>query len=754
MGKAINLRGRLAAKGEALDLAAKFLWRCSILFLFAAVSRMAVAQDKTIIFGGASEYRPHYFLDEQGQARGFDVALFSALADKAGWNTDYRLGDWGVIQQALEQGDVDVAPMFISETRRDRFLFSTPFLSMSHRLFGLRGRDSLSSLYELGDNRVAAEGAGYGWHELQRVLDSEQLVATDSEAEAVRKVERGEVDYALAASDIGYSAIENHKLEEVVALSPPLLPVNYAFAINRDHPELVGEINRHLESLRRDGVIDELQAIWLNSAGEAGWYEAWIKFRWLVLPLLMLLMVTVFLLWRWRYKLLKSLRLVESESQRRHAAEQRAEKMAIYDELTGLPKTTFFREYLENAVTHARHNNQSLTVAVLALMDMETIQQIAGYRVSDDLIRLEAEALSREHKGFMAALGQGRFGFIFDQDGELGQASAQLQNLIAIAAGSYEIQNTPIEPHVACGIATFPDHGYDAQQVYRAAELTMTIARHQRKPVLGYDPAFEPDSRNLTLMSDLNKALQANALSWVYQPKYCLTQSRVTGAEMLVRWQHPRYGWLSPGLFIPLAEKTGLIKSLTRCALQQAIQTVREWGANGFDWKISVNVSGNDLADPEIVAEIIDGLDGYASLLTLEVTETAIMQDVELIIRHVEKLQAAGLKISLDDYGTGYSSLTYLKQLNFDEIKIDMSFIRNIRHSDKDQKITSGSIQMGHELGASIIAEGVEDIETGIMLKNLHCDALQGFGIGKPMQLDEFVDFARIYVFEEPGQGN
>ncbi|MCS3904255.1 EAL domain-containing protein (putative c-di-GMP-specific phosphodiesterase class I)/ABC-type amino acid transport substrate-binding protein/GGDEF domain-containing protein [Methylohalomonas lacus] len=707
------------------------------------------ADTRTVVFGGASEYRPHYFLDEQGQARGFDVDLFRALADKAGWNTEYRLGDWGAIQQALEQGDIDVAPMFISEQRRDRFLFSTPFYTMSHRLFGIRGRDSRPSLYDLGNSRVASEQAGYGWHELQRVLDSEQVVATDSQAAAMQKVARGEVDYALVASDIGYSIIERQGLTNVVALSPPLLPVNYAFAINRDRPELVSEMNRHMESLRREGVLDELQAAWFNPADQAGWYEAWIKFRWLVLPLLMLLGLAVFQLWRWRYKLLQSLRLAESESQRRHAAEQRAEKMALYDELTGLPMTSFFREYLEDAVTHAGRNNQSLTVAVLTLLDMETIQQIAGYRVFDELIQLEAKALSREHKGFMAVLGRGQFGFIFEQDGELDKSAAQMQNLIDIASDSYEVQKIPIEPQVACGIATFPDHGHDAQQVYRAAELSMTMARIRRQPILYYEPAFEPDSRNLTLMGDLNKALQSNALSWVYQPKYCLTQSRVTGAEMLVRWQHPRHGWLSPGLFIPLAEKTGLIKSLTRSALHQAIQTVRDWGADGFDWKISVNVSGNDLADPQIVSEIIDGLDGYADLLTLEVTETAIMQDVELIIRHVEKLQAAGLKISLDDYGTGYSSLAYLKQLNFDEIKLDMSFVRNMRYLERDQKITNGSIQMGHELGATIVAEGVEDVETGMLLKKLNCDTLQGFGIGKPMSLDKFINFAKSYTLHE-----
>lgn len=727
----------------------KLVYQCT-LFLFCSTTVVSAARgvESVIIFGGVPEYLPHHYIDESGRPAGFDVALFEAIAAEAGWRTDYRFDNWSVIQRELEEGHIHVVPMFISEERRDRYLFTSPILSTAHRLFGRKGQVSQGSLNDLDGKKVAAEEGGYGWRELQRLNRNVRIASVQSEAEAIRLVAEGEVDYGLVADRIGYYVVEQQGFDNVVALSPSLLPVDYAFAVNPEWPDLVSEINRHLQMLRQRGVIDQLQEEWLNPPDEMDWREAVISSLWLVIPFLLVLTFAGYMLWRRRYQLFEATQLINSETSRRREAESRAEKLAVYDDLTGLPKTSFFKEYLDNSVAYAREERKPLVAAVLTLLDLEIIQQLAGYRVFDALIKLEAEALTREHRGFIAHLGEGRFGFVFENIEGPHEALKQLQQLIEVAGETYDVEDTPIEPHVACGVAVFPDHGYDGQQVFRAAELAMTVARRKRKPLLSYESSMEPDPRNLTLMRDLNKALTSNALSWAYQAKYSLGESRVIGAEMLIRWRHPRYGWLSPALFIPLAEKTGLIKSVTRSVLQEAMRTVQQWGKDGVDWNLSVNVSGNDLADPEIVEEIIGGFGDHASLLTLEVTETAIMQDIELITRHVEQLQEAGFTISLDDYGTGYSTLTYLKQLHFDELKIDMSFIKNMRNSTRDRKITSGSIRMGHELGASAVAEGVEDYSTAVLLREMKCDILQGYGIAKPMSLDEFVTFAADYILD------
>ncbi len=703
------------------------------------------AEARTVVFGGASEYRPFHFLDRSGRPDGFDVALFREIAREAGWNTEYQLGDWSATQQKLLAGEIDIVPMFISDERQEKYLFSTPVLKTSHYLFGREGGTPRDSLYELDGVTVAAEEDGYGWRRLQQLQSGVRVIPTDSEAEAIRLVARADVDYALVNGDIGVYVIDAENLNNVTALSPPLLPVVYAFAVNPERPDLLNEINQALQSLRQQGIIADLSNEWLVPAID--WREALQKSLWIIVPLILVVLWVGYLLWRNRYRFRHIVQLADTESARRQEAERHAEKLAVYDDLTGLPNTSYFLQYLATSLEHAREKQQALAVTVLTLMDMEIIQQVVGYRVTNGLIKLEAEALAREHDGFIAYLGQGRYGFIFENTGGADHALEKIQALLDVAGQEYDPGDMPIEPHVACGMAVFPEHGYDAQGIYRAAELAMAKARQQRQPILSYDPSMEPDPRNLTLMADLRKAIEANALSFVFQPKYSLSEQRVVGAEMLVRWQHPRYGALSPGLFIPLAEKTGLIKSLTHYAIREAIGIVREWGAIGSDWKLSVNVSGNDLADSSMVDDIIERIGEHASLLILEVTETAIMKDIELITHNIERLQAAGIGISLDDYGTGYSSLSYLKQLNFDEIKIDMSFIKNMLHSDRDQKIIRASILLGHELGASVTAEGVEDLATAELLETLQCDILQGYGIAKPGSQKEFIRFADSYIY-------
>jgi len=728
-------------------------WSGIIILLAIPMTTAAATQSRELVFGGAAEYRPFHYLDESARPRGFDIALFKRIAGQTGWTTSYQLGDWSGIQQRLAEGGVDVVPMFVSEGRREKYLFTSPVLSTNHYLFGRTGDTPRDSLQDLDDGTmIAAEEGGYGWQLLQELQTKVQVTTTDSEAEAVRLVAENAVEYALVNGEVGTYVINAEKLENVTTLSPPILPVSYAFAVNPQRPELVGDINHALQSLRQRGVIDELRREWLSSS--PSWQKSLQRALWIIIPLLLLTLCMAYLFWRNRYRLQEITRTADSEFRRRQEAEQKAEKIAVYDELTGLPKTTFFLQYLKGALDHARRGRQPLAVAILTIIDLEIIQQIAGYSVTENLLKLEAEALARAHQGFIAYLGQGRYGFIFENITDAGHAMEMARSLTRLAGQQYDVGETPIEPHVACGVATFPEHGYEAKDIHRAAEVALTAARQQKQPLLIYEQSMEPDPRNLTLMRDLRSAIESNALDWAFQPKYSLAERRVTGAEMLVRWQHPRYGALPPGLFIPLAEKTGLVKSITRNALRVAIDTARKWGATGSDLNLAVNVSGNDLADNAMVEEIIDRLDGHASLLTLEVTETAIMQDVESVVGNIERLRNAGLRVALDDYGTGYSSLSYLKQLNFDEIKIDMSFVRNMRQSDRDRKITSASIHLGHDLGACVTAEGVEDIATAKLLDSLGCDVLQGYGLARPGTLDAFIQFVGSYTYPHINRTN
>ncbi|MEX2515682.1 MAG: EAL domain-containing protein [Gammaproteobacteria bacterium] len=728
--------------------------RSQLLFLPLAASLLLFsgpvsADEAAVTFGGAKNYDPFHYLNEAGQPEGFDIALFDELAREWSWKTEYKLDDWSVTQQNLADGAVDVVPMFISEQRRERYLFSASFLTTYHLLFGQKGKESVNSLYELDNKTVAVEQSSFSWQELQRTAGDYQIIETDSEAQAIHLVDQALVDYALVTSQAGYKAIATSNLGNVVAMSPPLLSVQYAFAVNPQRPDLVSQINQGLQTLRENGTVDDLKEQWLAPPVAMDLRSALEKSLWIIIPLALILLYAGIQLWNRRHQSRIFTRMLDSEKQRRNIAENKAQKLAVYDELTGLPKTTFFLQYIDSSIIHAKEQSKLLAVCILKILDLDIINQVVGQTITDKLIKLEAEAFTSRHKGFIAHLGRGKFGFIFEEINDHADAMAQTKRLIAIAREPYDIESAQIEPHIACGLAFFPENGYNNQQLYRAAELAMTTARLDRQEIKIYDPAMEPDPRNLTLMTDLSRAIEASALHWVYQPKYSFADGRIIAAEMLVRWKHPHYGWLAPDIFIPLAEKTGQIKLLTKEVVRQAIKSIKHWKNEGDDWSLSINVSGNDLADSSIVDEMIKRIGRHGSMLTLEVTETAVMKDVNAIIKNIERLQQAGIKLALDDYGTGYSSLTYLKKLNFDEIKIDMSFIKTIMQSEKDQKIVRSSIQLGQELGASMTAEGVEDHDIARVLKDMNCNVLQGYGISKPLPLQDFMNFSRTYLLPE-----
>lgn len=721
---------------------------CIVWLYGSGYGQVAIAQqsaaDDVIRVGITRDLPPLHYMNGDGEPAGLDIDLMDAIAARANWTPVYEFDRREVILQKLAAGEIDVAPMSSTEERHDKALFATPYLYLNHYLYGRSDARPVNSLQEIHGSSVAVEHHSHAWHELQRDGGAGQPVTVQSETDAVRLLADGLVDYALVKDAVAKSVIEREHFDNIIPLSPPLLPGNYGLAVSPARSELVGRINTVEEELRRAGVIDRLRTQWLGDT--AGFRESIMNISWLIALMIVGLGFAGYQLWRRRYQLRYLTNLANTAEQRRLEAESNAEKMATYDELTGLPRNTFFRNYLHQAIEHARETDRTMAVAMLKLLDIDTIRQVAGYPVSEGLLRLEADALDAEHIGFIAHLGAGRFGFIFEEFQDRSEIMDKLHSLRIIASQQYEVDEVPLEPRVACGIAMFPEHGYSEAQLYRSAELAMLKAEEKHQAILAYEPSMEPDARNLSLISDMKKAISLNAFDWVYQPKFSLRHNRIIGAEMLIRWRHPRYGDLSPAIFIPLAEKTGLIGMLTRLVVQQASDIIHRWREMRECWTLSINVSGNDLADRELIETIIENLDdSVKGMLMLEVTETAIMEDVEVISSNIKKLEKAGVMIALDDYGTGYSSLSYLQQLKFDEIKIDMAFIRNMLNSEKDMKITKASINLGHELNVLMTAEGVEDDKTATELNKMGCDVLQGFGIAKPMVLAEFESFASTY---------
>jgi EAL domain-containing protein (putative c-di-GMP-specific phosphodiesterase class I) len=295
------------------------------------------------------------------------------------------------------------------------------------------------------------------------------------------------------------------------------------------------------------------------------------------------------------------------------------------------------------------------------------------------------------------------------------------------------------------GIALSPDHGDDVHTLMRRSDIALYEAKRERARFCAYSNEDEDvhTPQRLTILTDLRSAVEDDQLFLVYQPKIDVATGEVCGVEALVRWNHPTRGIQYPDTFIPLAENTGLIAPITFFVVERALRQVRTWQEAGIDLSVAVNLSVRHLTDmslPDRIAVALERWGVAPSKLVIEVTESSIMTDPKRAAVVLQQLRRIGVEVSIDDYGTGHASLNYLKQFDIDELKIDRSFIMNLDINSSDAIIVASTVELGHNLGLRIVAEGIEDGDTLAWLAGLGCDVAQGYHIGRPMAPDAVVD--------------
>jgi EAL domain-containing protein (putative c-di-GMP-specific phosphodiesterase class I) len=309
----------------------------------------------------------------------------------------------------------------------------------------------------------------------------------------------------------------------------------------------------------------------------------------------------------------------------------------------------------------------------------------------------------------------------------------------------FDVEDLQLEVRASIGIVLFPEHGEDAETLLRRADLTMSKAKTIDPGFTFYNPLFDHFSaKRLSLLSELRAAINQDDLILHYQPKVDMTSSRVSGFEALVRWRHPRHGMVSPMEFVPLAERSGLIKPLTFWVLREVCNHWQQLSAFHTDLTVSINLSARDLLDsnlPNQMEKLLSAKSMNPHHLVVEITESAMMEDPEQARQILQRLSAMGISLAIDDFGTGYSSLAYLKNLPVDEIKIDQSFVFDMWERNDDANIVKSTIDLGHTLGLKVVAEGVEREETWSMLKSLGCDQAQGYYVGIPTNLEALMEW-------------
>ncbi|MFZ3322415.1 MAG: EAL domain-containing protein [Usitatibacter sp.] len=424
------------------------------------------------------------------------------------------------------------------------------------------------------------------------------------------------------------------------------------------------------------------------------------------------------------------------------------QKMATHDTLTGLPNRTLFNESLVHAIAQATRHSRSLALFFLDLDRFKYVNDTLGHSLGDRVLQEASRRLTAAVRSsdLVARLGGDEFVLLVEDFHSNDELSDIANKVLGAFAPSMIMDGQELGLSVSIGISTFPGDGGDAQALVSNADIAMYQAKEQgrnRHCFYAAAPNTHTHER-LSLEAGLRHALERDEFDIFFQPKIEFPTNRVSGVEALIRWRHPQLGLLLPDRFIPLAEEIGVIVPIGYWTLKRVCERARRWQELGMGLPVAVNLSASQFHEPDLVARlgaIMRSTGVSPQLIEVEITESMVMRDPNRAARVMEGLRAMGVRISIDDFGTGHSSLGYLKRFPIDRLKVDRSFVRDLPHNNDDVAITRAVIAMAHSLKMTVVAEGVEHQDQFDLLRNEGCDEFQGFFCARPLEEDDLLKF-------------
>lgn len=423
------------------------------------------------------------------------------------------------------------------------------------------------------------------------------------------------------------------------------------------------------------------------------------------------------------------------------------EYLANHDPLTSLPNRTLLFKKMKEAFS-ANRVPSSMALLLVDLDRFKEINDTLGHLAGDKVLkqlgsRLEVEL--GDIAGMVARLGGDEFAIFLPKIRNPQHAVVLAHRFLDCICQVFEIEGFQTEISASVGVAVSPEHAQDTTTLMRYADVAMYNAKSRLAGVSLYDASFDSHTpKRLALMGALGTAIREGQLCLQYQPKIDLSTRRVFGFEALIRWNHPTMGFVPPGEFVPIAEMSSFIYAMTSWVLEQTIKQCSIWRKQGYEFVCAMNLSARNLIDDRIVVDLNRYLKKYdlpGEYLEMEITESSLMSDPERAQIALEKIDALGVSLAIDDYGTGYSSLAYLKRLPVSTLKLDGSFVRGMLEDDQDRIIVSSTVQLAHNLGLSLVAEGVETEDVLLALAEQGCDSAQGYFIARPLDADKVISW-------------
>lgn len=708
----------------------------------------AINNLNTIKFAGDYNHPPYEYIDENGSFKGFNIDIINAIANEMDLKIEIIPMEWKDAVLALDNNEVDgIIGMSQNEERLAKYNFTSPTVINEQVIFARKDIVHINELDDLEGLRVAYQQNDYNESLILGVPHVVTFPKNDQE-DALAALGNGEVDAALANKLVGLYHLQRNKMTELIKIvGEPISTVNYGLAIGKDNEELLQVLEKGLETIKKNKIYDKIYKKWF---GEDISYTKMIytTYRKQIIFVVSIISFIFLFLYFYNKKLQKEVlkRTCQLEIANKDLIEQQKEiyNLAYYDSVTSLPNRIYFKEELDNIFENIEQRKDLFAVLLLDLDRFKHINDTLGHNVGDHILKLLGTRLSKLVKegDIVARVGGDEYFILINSVSHRDNAIEMARNVIEDFKKPYRVKDYELYLTTSIGIALYPEGGLDSQSIIKNADLAL----YKAKDFGGnsyYLYGAEIESKGLEkmmLLNQLRQAVENNQLVLHYQPQIDILTGKIRGLEALIRWNHPEKGLLYPDKFIPLAEESGLIIQMGEWILKEALTQGKKWIDLGHDIIISVNISAKQFQHRGFINEVINALNesGLDSKnLTLEITETIAISDIDYTLNVLSRLKKLGIAVAIDDFGTGYSSLNYLNEMSVNELKIDRSFICDIEKNHKNKMISNTIIVLAKQLGLKVTAEGVENLEQLQILKEMKCDIAQGYHFSKPVAKEE-----------------
>jgi len=435
---------------------------------------------------------------------------------------------------------------------------------------------------------------------------------------------------------------------------------------------------------------------------------------------------------------------------------EQIEKLALYDALTGLANRRLFRDRVEQALLASKRDGEGFSLMLLDLDRFKEINDTLGHQTGDAVLEELARRLRTVSRASdtVARLGGDEFALVLLGARDGASALFIAERIRRALDDPFAIDGLSLQLETSIGISVFPEHGDDTEVLLRHADIALYASKESHAPVVYAAKHNQHSPARLSLVGETRRAIENEELVVHFQPEVNLRTGETPRVEALIRWEHPERGLLLPEAFIPIARQSALIRPITRYVLDAALGQCRAWQDAGLDVAVAVNLAERDLADSRLEEEVSESLRRWklgAEMLELEIPESAVMSDPERVQKMLTRLSNRGVRLAVDDFGSGYASLSHLKQLPVDVLKIDKSFVQNLGTNDEDDAIVRSTIELAHSLGICVVAEGVESEEILERLVELGCDMAQGYCLSRPFPADQLTSWLKTPLARRVG---